>query len=197
MLGLGRSGWKVDKKQNCSKAKPSATWVRGRDRPSHPIIMPGIIASVSPLDTVAHIIQLALTPVFLLSGIGALLNVFATRLARVADRVDQITKEMEGAEPEQVAILALQMGRLRRRSLALDVAVVLAAFGAAATCASVLTLLVGALRDATVASILFATFGFAVVCTIGAILAYTAEMLMTGSGVRAEVAAQKRSSNQN
>lgn len=78
--------------------------------------------------------------------------------------------------------------------MALDAAVVLAAFGAAATCGSVLTLLVGALRDATVASVLFATFGFAVVCTIGAIMAYTVEMLMTGSGVRAEVAAQKRSS---
>jgi MFS family permease len=157
--------------------------------------MPGIITSASPLDTVAHIIQLALTPIFLLSGIGALLNVFATRLARVADRVDQISKEIEGSEPEQVAILALQLARLRRRSLALDAAVVLAAFGAAATCASVLTLFVGALRDATVASALFVTFGFAVACTIGAILAYTAEMLMTGSGVRAEVAAQRRSAD--
>jgi hypothetical protein len=42
--------------------------------------------------------------------------------------------------------------------------------------------------------VLFGTFGFAVVCTIGAILAYAAEMLMTGSGVRAEVAARRRSS---
>ncbi|MGC2523134.1 MAG: DUF2721 domain-containing protein [Stellaceae bacterium] len=157
--------------------------------------MPDIITSVSPLDTVAHIIQLALTPVFLLSGIGALLNVFATRLARVADRVDQISKEIESSEPEQVTILALQLARLRRRSLALDAAVVPAAFGALATCASVLTLFVGALRNATVASALFMTFGFAVACTIGAILAYTAEMLMTGSGVRAEVAAQRRSAD--
>lgn len=154
-------------------------------------VMPGIINSVSPLDTVAHIIQLALTPVFLLSGIGALLNVFATRLARVSDRVDQITKEMAAAEPEENALLALQLARLRRRSLALDVAVVLAALGAAATCASVLTLFVGALRDATVASALFAAFAFAVICTIGAIMAYTAEMLMTGFGVRAEVAARR------
>ena len=67
---------------------------------------------ISPLDSVAHIIQLALTPIFLLSGIGALLNVFATRLARVADRVDQITKEMEAAEPERIAVLAVQMARL-------------------------------------------------------------------------------------
>lgn len=157
--------------------------------------MPSIITSAAPLDTVAHIIQLALTPIFLLSGIGALLNVFATRLARVADRVDQISKDIEGAEPEQIAILALQLTRLRRRSVALDTAVVLAAFGAAATCASVLTLFVGALRDATVAWALFTTFGLAVACTIGAILAYTAEMLMTGSGVRAEVAAQRRSTD--
>jgi MFS family permease len=156
--------------------------------------MPGFIAtSTAPLDTVVHIIQLALTPVFLLSGIAALLNVFATRLSRVADRVDQILKDIEGAEPERAVVLTLSLARLRRRSLALDVAVVLAAIAAAATCGSVLTLFVGALRDVTVAWWLFAAFGFAVVCTIGAILAYTAEMLMTGSGVREEVAAQRRS----
>jgi len=71
-----------------------------------------------------------------------------------------------------------------RRSLALDAAVLLAAFGGAATCASVLTLFIGALRDTTVASVLFTTFGLAVMCTIGAIGAFTAEMLMAGSGVR-------------
>jgi hypothetical protein len=32
--------------------------------------------------TIAHIIQVALTSVFLLSGIATLLNVFSTRLAR-------------------------------------------------------------------------------------------------------------------
>ena len=154
--------------------------------------MPSILApAISPLDNVAHIIQLALTPIFLLSGIGALLNVFATRLARVADRVDQIAKEMESAEPERIAVLALQMARLRRRSVALDTAVVLAACGAAATCASVLTLFVGAIGDKAIASALFVTFALAVVCTIAAIVAYTAEMLMTGVGVRAEVAAQQ------
>ena len=35
-------------------------------------------------EAAAHIVQLALTPVFLLSGIAALLNVFAARLGRVA-----------------------------------------------------------------------------------------------------------------
>ncbi len=159
--------------------------------------MPGAIDPILPLDMVAHIIQVALTPVFLLSGIATLLNVFSTRLARVADRVDQITKGIEEeADEGEVALLAAQLSHLRRRSLALDAAVLLAAFGGAATCASVLTLFVGALRDATVASVLFTTFGLAVMCTIGAIGAFTAEMLMAGSGVRAEVAAGRRSSEQ-
>ena len=156
--------------------------------------MPGSFNPVTTLDLVAHIIQVALTPVFLLSGIATLLNVFSTRLARVADRVEQISKEIEGADPgEDVDDLAAQLLHLRRRSIALDIAVVLAAIGGAATCGSVLTLFVGALRDATVASVLFTTFGVAVACTIGAIAAYTSEMLMAGNGVRAEVAAQRRS----
>ena len=156
--------------------------------------MPGSFNPATTLDLVAHIIQIALTPVFLLSGIATLLNVFSTRLARVADRVEQISKELEDANPgEDGDYLAAQLLHLRRRSIALDVAVVLAAIGGAATCGSVLTLFVGALRDATVASVLFTTFGVAVACTIGAIAAYTTEMLMAGSGVRAEVAAQRRS----
>ena len=83
---------------------------------------------------------------------------------------------------------------MRRRSLALDVAVVLGAVAGGLTCASVLTLFFGALKEATVASVLFTTFGLAVICTIGAIGAFTAEMLMAGSGMRAEVAATHRSS---
>ena len=68
----------------------------------------------------------------------------------------------------------------------------LGAIAGALTCASVLTLFVGALKEATVASVLFTTFGLAVICTIGAIGAFTVEMLMAGSGMRAEVAAAHR-----
>jgi len=156
--------------------------------------MPGALNQISSLDLVAHVIQVALTPIFLLSGIATLLNVFSTRLARVADRVDQITKAMEDADPDESVELARQLLHLRRRSIALDAAVVLRAIAAASTCASVFTLFVGALRNSTVASILFTTFGLAIACTISAIGAFTAEMLMAGSGVRAEVAARRRSS---
>jgi len=42
------------------------------------------------VNTVAEIVRLALTPVFLLSGIGAFLNVCASRLSRIVDRSRQI-----------------------------------------------------------------------------------------------------------
>ena len=71
--------------------------------------MPGIINPILPLDMVAHIIQVALTPVFLLSGIATLLNVFSTRLAGVADRVDQITKGIEEADASKVTLLSVQL----------------------------------------------------------------------------------------
>jgi hypothetical protein len=154
--------------------------------------MPGLLNPDAPLDLIAHIIQVALTPIFLLSGIATLLNVFATRLGRVADRVDQIMKAMDEAGPDQTTDLALALSHLRRRSIALDTAVVLGAIAAASTCASVFTLFVGALRNATVASVLFTTFGIAIVCTISAIAAFAIEMLMAGSGVRAIVAAERR-----
>jgi hypothetical protein len=65
----------------------------------------GIDNTGSALDTIAHIIQVALTPVFLLSGIATLLNVFATRLARVGDKVEVVTKALDDADDEQQRVL--------------------------------------------------------------------------------------------
>jgi hypothetical protein len=156
----------------------------------------GLDNTGSALDTVAHIIQVALTPVFLLSGIATLLNVFSARLARVADRVDSLSTAVEGADPGEAEALSVQLTHLHRRSLVLDVAVVLGAVAGAATCAAVLALFVGALRDAAVATMLFTFFGLAVACTLGAIAAFTAEMMMASIGIRTEVAQGQRAATQ-
>ena len=156
----------------------------------------GIDNTGSALDIVAHIIQVALTPVFLLSGLATLLNVFSTRLARVADRVDAVSVAIEGADPDEAKALSAQLAYLHQRSLALDVAVVLAAIGSAATCAAVLVLFVGALRESTVATLLFWLFGVAVGCALGAIAAFTVEMLMASVGIRTKVEEGRRSATQ-
>jgi hypothetical protein len=148
--------------------------------------------SVTSLDSIAHVIQVALTPVFLLSGIAALLNVFSTRLGRVSDRVDQLAQELVGADPEASRRIAAQLAFQRLRSWVLDIAVVLGALAGVATCGATLTLFVGALRDRTGASILFILFGGAVLCTLGALAAFMVEMLIAGHGLR-EATAPERS----
>jgi hypothetical protein len=157
----------------------------------------GIDNTGSALDTIAHIIQVALTPVFLLSGIATLLNVFATRLARVGDKVEAVTKALDDADDEQQRVLQTLLKILHRRSLALDVAVVLGAIGGAATCGAVLAMFVGALSEQTMGSILFGLFGLAVISALCAIVAFTVEMLLAGTGIREEVAYHRQSAAQN
>ena len=77
------------------------------------------------LDGVAHVIQLALTPIFLLSGVASLLNVFSTRLGRVADQVDAVIARID-ADEAPTGRYPTQLAYLRRRSRALDGAVILA-----------------------------------------------------------------------
>ena len=153
----------------------------------------GVESTGSPLETIAHIIQLALTPVFLLSGLATLLNVFATRLARVGDKVESITKALDDADDEQGRVLQSLLKILHRRTIALDVAVILGALGGAATCGAVLAMFVGALSEQATASVLFGLFGLAVICALCAIGAFTVEMLLAGTGIREEVAYHRRS----
>src|SRR5205814_9945704 len=127
----------------------------------------GIDSGGSALDPVAHTSQVALTPVFLLSGIATLLNVFSTRLARVSDRVHRVLEALSDADAVQAKALEAQLAHLHRRSVALDIAVVLDALGGAATCGAVLTLFVGALREETVLSMLFGISGLAFFRTLG------------------------------
>jgi hypothetical protein len=56
------------------------------------------------VNTVAEIVRLALAPVFLLSGIGAFLNVLASRLSRIVDRsrdIEPMLLASRGAEHDR------------------------------------------------------------------------------------------------
>jgi hypothetical protein len=150
--------------------------------------MAGGVDFGTPIDAVAHIIRLALTPVFLLLSIAALLNVFSTRLSLVGDRVEQVTKALEDADQDHSAALEKQLVHLHRRTLALDSAVILASIAKAAICTAVLLLFVGSLSDEPVGWALLLAFGSAIVCALGAIVAYAVEMLLAGTGIRAHLA---------
>lgn len=113
-------------------------------------------------------------------GSAALLNVFAARLARVADRVDRLAEAGQGG--------ALIMRRLRQRSRVLDVAVVLASLAGFSTCGAALTLFYGALRERAASDKLFALFAGALVLTMFAILMFACEMMLSDQAVREQSA---------
>jgi hypothetical protein len=136
------------------------------------------------LDSAAHLIQVALTPVFLLSGIAALLNVFASRLARVADQLDKLGGLIEGGCDATRAQANADVARLHRRSLVLDAAVVLGTLGAAATCLSIMTLFLLAISNKSIADVLLLLFGLAVLCTLGSVIAFGLEMVMSNNAMR-------------
>src|ERR1700712_4959004 len=136
----------------------------------------GTMFGATDLTGAAHVVQLALTPIFLLTGLASLLNVFTTRLGRIADRVDRLAVDAP-EHPQQLA-------RLRLRSRALDLAVLLAALAGALTCCAALTLFLGALRNAGTGYILFTFFGSALICAVLALAAFGFETVLSGRSVR-------------
>jgi hypothetical protein len=124
------------------------------------------------VDAAAHVVQLALTPIFLLTGIASLLNVFSTRLGRIADQVDKLDSETKSN--------SRRVARLRLRSTLLDIAVLLAAIAGAAA----LTLFLGEIKSSGAGQLLFVLFGAALILAIAALAAFTAEMVLAGQAVR-------------
>ncbi|GAJ29855.1 DUF2721 domain-containing protein [Acidomonas methanolica] len=148
-----------------------------------------------PIDSVAHVIQTALTPVFMLSGIGTLLNLFNTRLARVSDHLDDVRKQQreqqadgpqEDGPQEDTARLATRSRRLRRRIIALDTAIIFGGIGGALTCGAALALFLGSLRDSHTAALLIFLFGMALSCVVAALAAFLGDTLLAWHAVHRE-----------
>ena len=141
--------------------------------------------SDDPAGAAAHIVQTALTPIFLLNGIGTLLALFNTRLARVRDHAARLAELLEGqVQPDEAARLHWHMKRLANRVFALDLSIVLGACGGAATCGSVFILFLGDVKGSNVAQWLIGLFGLALGCTIGSLLAFLADSILAWHAFR-------------
>src|SRR5262245_12975711 len=68
------------------------------------------------LESLARVIQIAIAPVFLLSGIGALLAVMTNRLARVIDRARTLDLRRSGADEATLTTLNPELQSLADRS---------------------------------------------------------------------------------
>lgn len=127
------------------------------------------------MTAAAQVVRLALTPVFLLTAVGTILNVFATRLGRISDRVHAAAK----ADPPDLR----RLDALRVHSRLLDLAVLSIAVSGVATCCAAMTLFLGTLRIKG-QHVLFAFFGAALIFAIAGLCLFVTEVLLAGRLIR-------------
>ena len=128
------------------------------------------------VSSIAQSIQLSLSPIFMLAGIGALLNVLAGRLSRVIDR----TRALESLHPRTTGpehdrhVWELRL--LDRRITIINLALFLAVASAVATCLVVALLFVGSLTDLHVGPAVAVTFILAMAMLIVSLASFMVEV---------------------
>ena len=104
-----------------------------------------MLNSTVNIGDVAHAIQLALAPVFLLTGIAGILNVMAGRLARIIDRGRQLTEHAIPETLQRGDALQVQLRILERRRHLASAAITASTFSALLVCTVIAALFVEAL----------------------------------------------------
>lgn len=72
--------------------------------------------SLSHITSLAQVIQLAVAPVFLLTGVAGILNVLANRIGRIIDRARPMEERLSSADQETARELHARLKVLSRRA---------------------------------------------------------------------------------
>jgi hypothetical protein len=96
------------------------------------------------ITTIAHVIQLAIAPVFLLTGIGSLLAVMANRLARIIDRARFVESGWNKLDPSERTEARVELASLSHRATLSSWAINLCALSALLVCALIAALFIDA-----------------------------------------------------
>jgi len=99
------------------------------------------------VSTIAHQIQLAVAPVFLLAGIGSILNVMAGRLARVVERARMLERDFAAFDEETRALATAELRILDLRMTVVNLALSACTAAALFVCVLVAMLFVADLAD--------------------------------------------------
>jgi hypothetical protein len=134
------------------------------------------IFQVSSLSGLAHTIQLALAPAFLLSAMGIILNMLTGRLARVVDRARMIeaafTPRGHPDHDHQVSELRL----LDRRMKIVNNSILLATASAVVLCMVVAAMFVAELLGFSLARTLASLFALSLLLLIASLLLFLIEV---------------------
>ena len=128
------------------------------------------------LTDIAHTIQLALAPVFLLTGIGTILNLLAGRLARIVDRARHIEAAFTPAQDPLHHDQVRQLRLLDQRMRIVNTAIFLCTTSAVLICIVVAGLFVASLLGLGFARTMAALFVLAMLVLISGLALFLWEI---------------------
>jgi hypothetical protein len=149
-------------------------------------------AAVQATD-VAHLIQVALTPIFLISAIGVTLNVLTSRLARIVDRARAMESQVSHPDymPEGRDLHAA-LGVLARRARYINAAITLITLSALFIALVVVMLFVNAFAHWDLAAFIAIMFILSMLALAGAFTAFLIEVRIATTTLRIGIEAASR-----
>ncbi|MDB5691407.1 MAG: hypothetical protein JWO81_470 [Alphaproteobacteria bacterium] len=99
------------------------------------------------VTAIAHLIQLAIAPIFLLAGVGSILNVLTQRLARAVDRARRLEAEFHELAPEDQGPARAELRILDLRMTVVNLAISCCTASALFVCMVVAILFVADLAE--------------------------------------------------
>jgi len=132
---------------------------------------------------VAHVIQSALAPVFLISGVGVMLGVLTNRLARIVDRARTWEAEAE-KEAHRAADLDARLRVLARRARYISSAITMCAVSALLIALVVVALFANAFLAVNLAALIAILFVAAMLALTGAFGVFLIEVRIATAALR-------------
>jgi len=133
---------------------------------------------------IAHAIQLAIAPVFLLTGVAGLLGVMANRLARVIDRARSFEERWSSYDDATRDMVRLEMTHLARRFYLASWAINFCTAAALIVCLVIVTLFVEEFFSRNFKWFAGALFVLAMLSLIGGLTCFLREVYLATHTVR-------------
>ncbi|MBD2859778.1 DUF2721 domain-containing protein [Spongiibacter sp. KMU-158] len=126
--------------------------------------------------TISHAIQQAVAPVFLLAGIGAMLNVLTNRLARIIDRSRLLHARLESVSEEKAKVIHQELAVLTKRGRVVHRAIGFATTSALLVCVVIAVLFISAIAQWSSGVVVVGLFVLAMGCLIIALSGFLREI---------------------
>ena len=140
--------------------------------------------SQAPVSDVAHAIQLSLAPVFLLSGIGVLLGMLTSRLARIVDRARVMEQRLQFAADQENRDLLSWLRVISKRARLMNHAITLSTIAALLVASVVALLFASAFTSFFLAPVIGLLFILSMVSLIASLLCFLFEIRIATASLR-------------